>query len=216
MSKALVRIIIVEDDKDIRELVWSNLHRTEDLRMVASFPNGDDFLAALNGLDADVVIMDINMPGTSGIDCIRAAKPQKPGMQFLVHTVCENPAYIFQALCAGATGYVVKDADPDELIEAVRNIAQGGSPMSPAIARLVVNSFQGQVQERVNNELLTDRERTIIDRMAKGLLYKEIGAELHITSETVRKHARNIYEKLQVNTRIEAIRKVYPSGAPTP
>lgn len=212
MAKDPIRVVVVEDHKDVREHVRSTLQREADIRVVGSYPNGDDFLEALEGMNADVVIMDINMPGRSGIECISIAKPKRPNIQFLVFTVFENSAYIFQALCAGATGYVLKSAEDDELREAVRSIQAGGSPMSPAIARLVVTSFQKPVQEKINNELLTERERQIVDQMAKGLLYKEIGAQLGISGETVRKHARSIYEKLQVNTRLEAIKKVYPGG----
>jgi DNA-binding NarL/FixJ family response regulator len=210
MAKEPIRVVVVEDHKEVRAHVRSALQRQADIHVVGSFPNGDDFLEALDGLDADVVIMDINMPGRSGIECIGIAKPKLPATQFLVFTAFENSAYIFQALCAGATGYLLKSAEDDELADALRMIAIGGSPMSPAIARLVVTSFQKPVQEKINNELLTERERQIVDQMAKGLLYKEIGARLGISAETVRKHARNIYEKLQVNTRLEAIRKVYP------
>jgi DNA-binding NarL/FixJ family response regulator len=212
MAKDPIRIVLVEDHKDVREHVRAALQRKPDMRVVGSYPNGDDFLEALVTLEADVVIMDIHMPGHSGIECISIAKPKLPHVQFMVFTVFENAAYIFQALCAGATGYVLKNAEDDELLDAVRMIASGGSPMSPAIARLVVTSFQKPVVEKINNELLTERERQIVDQMAKGLLYKEIGVQLGITGETVRKHARSIYGKLQVNTRLEAIKKVYPGG----
>jgi DNA-binding NarL/FixJ family response regulator len=213
MTPSLVRVAIVEDDRDIREFLRAGLSRAEGVQVVQVFPNGDDFLKRFDGLEVDVVLMDINMPGSTGIECISKAKPLAPSVQYLVLTVFENSAYIFQALCAGATGYLLKNVDMEELVEAVRDIAVGGSPMSPGIARLVVGSFQGQVQQRINNDMLTERERNILDQMAKGLLYKEVAAEAGISIETVRKHARNIYEKLQVNTRVEAIRKVYPQGA---
>ena len=205
-----IRTAIVEDDAEIRELLRATLGRTEQLKVVGAFAEASGFLTGLPKLGVDVVLMDINMPGMNGIDCIREAKPLAPAVQYLVLTVFENPAYIFQALCAGATGYLVKNSDPEEIIEAVREIHGGGSPMSPAIARLVVGSFQQEAQQRINDHALTDREKHVLDQLSQGLLYKEIAAKAGISIETVRKHARHIYEKLQVSTRVEAIRKVYP------
>ena len=205
-----IRTAIVEDDAEIRELLRATLGRTEQLKVVGAFAEASGFLTGLPKLGVDVVLMDINMPGMNGIDCIREAKPLAPAVQYLVLTVFENPAYIFQALCAGATGYLVKNSDPEEIIEAVREIHGGGSPMSPAIARLVVGSFQQEAQQRINDHALTEREKHVLDQLSQGLLYKEIAANAGISIETVRKHARHIYEKLQVSTRVEAIRKVYP------
>lgn len=205
-----IRTAIVEDDAEIRELLRATLGRSEQLKVVGVYADASSFLAGLPALGVDVVLMDINMPGMNGIDCIREAKPLAPAVQYLVLTVFENPAYIFQALCAGATGYLVKNSDPEEIIEAVREIHGGGSPMSPAIARLVVGSFQQEAQQRINDHALTDREKHVLDQLSQGLLYKEIAAKAGISIETVRKHARHIYEKLQVSTRVEAIRKVYP------
>lgn len=205
-----VRVAIVEDDAEIRELLRDAVLHAEGMQVVRSFADAEAFLSTLPGLNADVVLMDINLPGKSGIGCIREAKPAAPQVQYLVLTVFENPAYIFDALCAGATGYLVKNSDPDEIIDAIRLVHAGGSPMSPAVARLVVNSFHGQVQERINDERLSDREKQVLDLLAQGSLYKEIAARMDISIETVRKHARHIYEKLQVNSRMEAVRKVYP------
>lgn len=207
---APIRTAIVEDDAEIRELLRATLGRTGQVKVVGAYADSSEFLASLPTLGVDVVLMDINMPGMNGIDCIREAKPHAPAVQYLVLTVFENPAYIFQALCAGATGYLVKNSDPEEIIEAVRGIHSGGSPMSPAIARLVVGSFQQETQQRINDHALTEREKHVLDQLSQGLLYKEIAANAGISIETVRKHARHIYEKLQVSTRVEAIRKVYP------
>lgn len=209
MSEHPIRVVLVEDDKEIRQLVGNALVR-EGMRIVGSFGNGDDFLAKYPDLEADVVIMDIGLPGMSGIDLVKRAKPLRPSTQFLMSTVFENPAYIFQALCMGATGYIVKGSTQTELAQAVRELHQGGSPMTPGIARLVVDSFQGQVKADIQDHALTARERGILDQLANGLMYKEIAIKEGISVETVRKHARNIYEKLQVGSRMEAIRKVYP------
>ena len=207
-----IKIVIVEDDKEIRSLMEHVLSGEEDMEVLRTFSTGDNFLGALDHLQCDVVLMDINMPGKTGIACVAEAKPKKPEIQYLMSTVFENPVYIFQALCSGATGYLVKNTTGDKIIEAVRDIYRGGSPMSSQIARMVVNSFGAKHINTIHNEQLTTREREILDLLAKGLMYKEIAAQKEISTETVRKHVRNIYEKLQVTTRMEAINKVYPKG----
>ena len=212
MAGASVRIAIVEDDDELRELLRRRIERTDGLHLVRTFPSGDDFLEHLADLEVDVVLMDINMPGKSGIDCVREAKVVKPEIQYLMLTIFENPAYIFQALCAGATGYLLKSTTTEELLEAILDIHKGGSPMNSAIARLVVSSFQQETQQRINDDLLTDREKGVLDGLAAGLQYKEIAAKAGISTETVRVHVRRIYSKLQVNGRMEAVRKVYPKG----
>lgn len=204
-----IRVILVEDDKDIREMTAGILAAEPDIELVRSFSNGDNFLKAWDQLECDVVLMDINMPGKNGIDCIAIAKPQKPAVQFMVCTVFENPGYIFQALCNGATGYMLKNNTGDRLISAIHEIVQGGSPMSSSIARLVVDSFSAKQSTAIHNDLLTTREKEVLDLLAQGLMYKEIAAKKNIGVETVRKHVYNIYEKLQVNSRTEAINKVY-------
>lgn len=212
MGKEPVRIAIVEDDSELRELLRRRIERTEGMKLVRTFVSGDDFLSALSDCDVNVVLMDINMPGTNGIDTVRAAKTLRPEVQYLMLTIFENPAYIFQALCAGATGYLLKGTKSEELEASIHEIHQGGSPMNSAIARLVVNSFQQESQQRINDELLTEREKQILDGLAAGMMYKEIAAKAEISTETVRVHVRKIYSKLQVGSRMEAIRKVYPKG----
>lgn len=207
---APIRIAIVEDDDELRELIRRRLERSGDMQVVRTFSSGDDFLDTMDSLDLHVVLMDINMPGRNGIETVRAAKQRKPGVQYLMLTIFENPTYIFEALCAGATGYLLKSTPADELLDAVRDIRKGGSPMNSAIARLVVNSFQKETQQRINDEKLSDREKQVLDGLAAGLQYKEIGAKLDLSTETIRVHVRRIYSKLQVGGRMEAIRKVYP------
>lgn len=204
-----IKIIIVEDDKEIRELAEAILGSEKDMEVVKTFPNGESFLKLWENYECNVVVMDINMPGKTGIECIAEAKPKNPKVQFLISTVFENPQYIFQALCNGATGYMLKNNTGDKLISAVREIANGGSPMSANIARLVVDSFSHKQTVEIHNELLTAREKEILDLLAQGLMYKEIAVKKEISVETVRKHVYNIYEKLQVNSRTEAINKVY-------
>ena len=212
MGSSPVRIAIVEDDDELRTLLRKRIERAEHMHMVRSFSSGDDFLLHLNELQADVVLMDINMPGKNGIDCVREAKALRPEVQYLMLTIFENPAYIFEALCAGATGYLLKSTTAEELIDAIRDIHKGGSPMNSTIARMVVNSFQKEAQQRINDEQLSDREKGVLDGLAAGLQYKEIGERAGISTETVRVHVRRIYSKLQVSGRMEAVRKVYPRG----
>lgn len=207
-----IKVVIVEDDKEIRSLMEFLLGEAPDIEVVRSFSTGDNFLKAFDSFECDVVLMDINMPGKSGLECVAEAKPKKPEVQYLMSTMFENAAYIFQALCSGATGYLVKNNTGDRIIEAVRDIHQGGSPMSSQIARMVVNSLGAKQMNAIHSDQLTTREKEILDLLAKGLMYKEIASQKDISTETVRKHVRNIYEKLQVTTRMEAISKVYPNG----
>lgn len=210
MSAKPIRVAVVEDDSEIRQLLRNMLMRADGLHVVGTYPDADAYLAELERIAPDVVLMDIGLPGMNGIECVHQAKPKLPSVQYLMSTVFESPAYIHQALCAGATGYLIKNAEPDEIVSAVRDIHAGGSPMSPPIARLVVASFQQQAQREIQDHLLTEREKSVLDQLANGLMYKEIAGKAGISTETVRKHVRNIYEKLQVSSRHEAVRKVYP------
>lgn len=210
MAAKVIRVAVVEDDGEIRQLLRSMLMRADQLQVVGTYPDADAYLEALERILPDVVLMDIGLPGMNGIECVRQAKPRLPSVQYLMSTVFESPAYIHQALCVGATGYLLKNAEPEEIIAAVRDIHAGGSPMSPPIARLVVASFQHQSEREIQDHMLTEREKGVLDQLANGLMYKEIAAKAGISTETVRKHVRNIYEKLQVKSRMEAVRKVYP------
>ena len=206
-----ITVAIVEDDREFRDLLQAGMKHDAGIHVIATFSSGDRFLEGLDELDADVVVMDINMPGTSGIDAVAKAKPKKPAMQFLMSTVFENPAYIFDALCAGATGYLVKGAPVTDLAAAVLEINGGGSPMTPAIARLVVASLQGGASSTMQQALLTTKEREVLDGLAAGLMYKEIADKLAVNISTIRTHVRSIYEKLQVHSRAEAVRRAFPA-----
>jgi DNA-binding NarL/FixJ family response regulator len=210
MGDKRIRTVLVEDDRDLRAIVAASLRKDPRIDVLKTYTSGDKFLADLDDLDVEVVIMDINMPGTSGIECVRQAKPRKPAMQFLISTVFENPAYIFQALCAGATGYLVKSAPATDLAASVCEINAGGSPMSPAIARLVVASLQGASAPAIRQEQLTTREQEVVDGLAAGLMYKEIAHKHGININTVRTHVRCIYEKLQVHSRQDAVKRAFP------
>ncbi|MEZ4806289.1 MAG: response regulator transcription factor [Flavobacteriales bacterium] len=208
-----IRVALVDDDSTMLDLLRRRIQRGADMVVARTYRTAEHFLGELPELNVHVVLMDINMPDMDGIACVLQAKPKRPDVQFLMLTVLENPNYVFQALCAGATGYLLKSSTADELLDGIRDIHDGGSPMSRNIARLVVGSFQDVAQQRINDHLLTDREKEIIDGLAAGHMYKEIAAKLSISTGTVRKHVRNIYQKLQVSRRSEAVRKVYPPGS---
>jgi len=202
-----IKIAIVEDEDAIRNSLMVLLDNCCDVVLVEAFSDGESAVEYLSRYKVDIVLFDINLPGISGIEAIARLKQKQPTMQFMVLSLYDDAEYIFKALRAGATGYILKNTPPDKLIESIKELHAGGSPMSSQIARKVVTEFAGFKNERVANEQLTRRENEILDLMATGLRYKEIGAQLFISTETVRTHIRNIYEKLQVASRTEALRK---------
>lgn len=202
-----IRIAVVEDDKTVREGLQMLLNGSPGFTCVAAYGNGEDAVAGLPEASPDVVLMDINLPGISGIECILALKEQKVPIQFIMLTVFEDADAIFHSLSAGATGYLLKQTPPVKLLEAIQDVYWGGSPMSGEIARKVVQSFQHPLSNYASANSLTKREDEILSYLMKGYFYKEIAGLLFISVETVRTHIRNIYEKLQVRTRSEAILK---------
>ncbi|MEO8150993.1 MAG: response regulator transcription factor [Bacteroidia bacterium] len=209
-----IKVVIVEDDKDLRQMLSKIISDEDDMEVMRVFPSAKSFTDEFKRLNVDVVIMDINMPGKTGIECVEECKPIKPSVQFLISTSFDNPENIFRALAAGATGYLIKNSKPEDLVNGIRQIYEGGSPMSASIARLVVGSFAVVKPSQQKNHLaeLTHREREIIEMLAKGLVYKEIADQLFLSPDTVRTHIRNIYEKLQVTSKMEAVNKVFHSS----
>ncbi|MDX9905402.1 MAG: response regulator transcription factor [Bacteroidales bacterium] len=206
-SENPVRVAIVEDDRTVREGLQMLLNGSPGFTCIAAYGNGEDAVAGLQAMKPDVVLMDINLPGISGIECILSLKEQRFPGQFIMLTVFEDADAIFRSLSAGATGYLLKQTPPAKLLEAIQDVNRGGSPMSGEIARKVVQSFQQPAPAAPNETGLTRREEEILGYLVKGYFYKEIATELFISTETVRTHIRNIYEKLQVRTRSEAILK---------
>ncbi len=203
----LIRIAVVEDDNTVREGLKILLDGSEGIRCVAACSSGEEAVGLLPGLQPNVVLMDINLPGMNGIECVLTLKLAHPAMQFIMLTVFENSENIFNSLKAGASGYLLKHTPPAKLIESVIEVYRGGSPMSTEIARKVVQSFQSRGSKSKVMNLLTKREEEILSSLAKGFLYKEIADHLNISMDTVRSHIRHIYEKLQVNSRTEAVIK---------
>lgn len=195
-----IRICIVEDDALIRESFETLLSEHEDFVVVSTYGSCEAFLKNI-GLDKpQVVLMDIELPGMNGIEGIERLKKQAVQVQVIVVTVYENDALVFRALCAGAGGYLTKNMPPIRLVEAIREITQGGAPMSTNIARMVVASFQKNYQSP-----LTARETEVLERLAQGKSYTSIADELFVDKETVRTHIKNIYWKLEVHSKAEAI-----------
>lgn len=204
----MITVAIVEDIKDIREGLRLLIDSSDGFTCAEVYVNAEDAVKELPRSHPDVVLMDINLPGINGIEAIRQIKDKCPDTLFIMSTVYEDDENIFESLKAGASGYLLKKTAPSKILDAITEVVNGGSPMSTQIARKVIASFQ-----RKNSidevDVLTPKEKEILKALAKGLRYKEIANEMNIGIETVRTHARNIYEKLQVQSRTEALNKVY-------
>jgi DNA-binding NarL/FixJ family response regulator len=179
----------------------------EGFHCVSQYANAEDALAGLPKDKPDVVLMDINLPGINGVECVRRLKQIAPGIPAVMLTAYEDTENIFAALAAGATGYLLKRAPRAELLDAIREVRRGGSPMTTHIARKVVLSFQKQSPAADAGEALSAREQEVLNFLSQGFLYKEIAAKMGISYETVHTYIRRIYEKLQVRTRTEAVAK---------
>lgn len=204
-----IRVALVEDDARVRQGLAFLIGSSPGFSWIADYSNGEDAVAHLPALAPNVVLMDINLPGMSGIECIRKLKRLLPGTQLVMLTVLEDHERIFQSLAAGASGYLLKNTPPGKLLEALRDVHQGGAPMSAQIARCVVETFRRPAVSEGTAGILSPREQEILGLLAKGFLYKEIADQLRLSVETVRTHLRNIYEKLHVRSRTEAVMKVY-------
>jgi DNA-binding NarL/FixJ family response regulator len=204
-----ITVAIVEDLDEVREGLKNFINLDPEVNVVASYGNAEIASEELPGLDADIAIMDINLPGMSGIDCIRTVKSKCPVTQFMMFTVYENDDKVFEALKAGASGYILKKTGPSHIIEALKELHNGGSPMSASIARKLVASYHREDNTSVFEALLTQRETNILHLLSQGLLYKEIADHLSISTGTVRQHIHRIYEKLHVQNRTEAINKAF-------
>jgi DNA-binding NarL/FixJ family response regulator len=203
-----IRVSIVEDLSEIREGLVELIRSDRELSLVGSFEDAESAVQKLPDLTADIVIMDINLPGMSGIDCIKTIKEKCPGTQFMMFTVYENDDKVLQAMQAGATGYLLKRTKPEQILEGIKELNQGGSPMSSNIARKLLNIFLHE-KKATKKDVLSDRENEVLQLLADGLLYKEIADRLYIGHGTVRQHLHNIYEKLHVHNRTEAVNKYF-------
>ena len=208
MSKpeSSVGVSIVEDDLSLRSIYVDWIEEAEGFRLVSEYGDGQEACDAIPGEMPDVVLMDINLPGLDGVECVRQLKEQLPNIQFIMITVYEDSNRIFKALAAGATGYMLKQTPREELLGSLREVSQGGSPMSSGIARKVVQCFRTAAPTSTENELslLSKREEEVLGLLSKGYLYKEISEDLGLSSHTVDTYLRRIYEKLHVRSRAQA------------
>lgn len=221
VGRVNIAVAIIEDDAPAREILVRWLRQADGFRCVGEHASAESALRHLPQEKPDVVLVDINLPGLNGIECVRRLKPQLPQTQFVMLTVYEDADHIFDALKAGATGYLLKQTTRPELLAAVRQVHAGGSPMTSNIARKVVQSFQQKPavrgtppSEGADMAELSPREREVLDLLARGYLYKEIADTLNISLPTVNTYIRRIYEKLHVRSRWQAAARYahWPTG----
>ncbi len=196
------RIVIIEDNKELSKIFVEVLNNTEHLNVVSSYTNCEDALTYLNDDKPEIVLMDIDLPGINGIQGTKLLKKIKPKIKVIIVTVFENSKTVFEALCAGAIGYLTKNATSIKLINAIDEVISGGAPMSMNIAKMVVQSFQ-----KAPSSILTSRETEVLSMLAKGSGIKSIAINLKISPNTIKYHVKNIYDKLQVHNREDAIKK---------
>jgi DNA-binding NarL/FixJ family response regulator len=201
-----ITVSIVEDNEKLRGTLARVLNRADGFQCLSQYPSAEDALKDLPVTKPQVVLMDINLPGINGVECVRQLKKIAPEILIIMLTVYEDTENIFDALAAGASGYLLKRTTSAELLDAIREVQRGGSPMTTHIARKVVQSFQ-KAPPAQPAENLSEREQQVLDLLSKGLMYKEIADKLQISYETVHTYIRRIYEKLSVRTRTEAVAK---------
>ena len=201
MAIADIHIAIVEDDNEIRQTLNLIIDGSKGFTCKYAFPDGESALASIGNLPLDIVLMDIDLPGKSGIEVTRKLKAENPDLDIIMLTVQSDDDSIFESLCAGASGYLLKDTSPVELLGHIREVHEGGAPMSSTIARRIISSF------RVIENPLSNRETEILRMLSRGLNYKEIAEKVFLSPHTVKSHIKNIYSKLHVGNRAEAIYK---------
>jgi DNA-binding NarL/FixJ family response regulator len=202
-----IKVAIVDDDEGIRGSLSALIKRSKELKLTGEFANAENALAEIPKNLPDVVLMDINLPGMKGYDCVRRLKTAHPAVQFLMLTVYEDSDSLFSSLRAGASGYLLKRTASVRLLEAIKDVFEGGAPMSPQLARRVVQFFSTPATQNTELAKLTNAEREFLDQLAKGYAYKEIADKMGISIDTVRSYVRTVYEKLHVHSRTEAVVK---------
>ena len=204
-----IKVILFEDNKHYRESLYYIINGTPGFECVAAFPDCSDLVFRIRLHRPDVVLMDIEMPGISGIDAVKKIKAEYPNLQILMQTVFDDDDHIFDAICAGASGYILKTTSPSEMLAAIKDVHQGGSPMSSGVARRVLSRFQhiSPRKDETADYQLTPREKEVLTLIVEGKSYKMIAGDLSIGFETVRTHVKNIYAKLHVQSLTEMVAK---------
>lgn len=200
-----MKIAIFEDNKKFRESLEFVIVTTDDMELCGSFEDTSRLLQRIEALQPDVVLMDINIPGKNGIDAVKEIKENFPEVNVCMQTVFEDADKIFASLCNGASGYILKNTPPEKIIQAIREVAEGGSFFTPSVAKKVLNNFQKQRQGEFVQ--LTEREKEILKHLVDGLSYKMIADKVNLSFHTIHTHLRHIYEKLHVNSKSEAVSK---------
>lgn len=211
----MINVVIVEDNMNIREGLAALINGTDGYECIGAYGNCEDFLSSLPELVVDVALMDIGLPGMNGIEGVRKAREIRSNLNILMLTVYKESKVVFEALCAGACGYMVKNTPPTRLLEAIKEVHQGGSPMSSMIARQVITVFQQQNNATISNSEdynLSKREKEVLNKLSEGDNYQQIADSLFISVDTVRHHIRNIYKKLHVHSQSEAVAKAIRKG----
>ncbi|MGA4644086.1 response regulator [Limisphaera sp. 4302-co] len=214
--ETVIPVAVVEDDPRVRTQLVQAINRFKSCRCVGDFATAEEAIEKLPASRPEVVLVDIHLPGLSGIECVRRLKADHPKMEFIMLTVYEDTDTVLNALAAGASGYLLKQATRDELLEAIQQVHAGGSPMTSHIARKVVQTFRQPAPAGAELATLTPREQQVLELLAKGYIYKEIAHLLNISYATVHNHIRRIYEKLQVRSRTQAVAKFLGREKATP
>ena len=204
-----IQVAIVDDDSRVRTNLARAVERSGEFICVGQFASAEDAIERLPATEPHVVLMDINMPGLSGIECVQRLKAENPGIEFIMLTVYEDTESVFNALAAGASGYLLKQAAREELFDAIKQVHAGGSPMTSHIARKVVQAFRHASPSEGDTSKLSTREQQVLELLAKGYLYKEIAESLGISYDTVHNHIRHVYDKLHVRSRSQAVAKYF-------
>lgn len=208
MIRNTINICLVEDDNEIRQLTKSVLELSPEIKCSYEFSNAEDFLRNIETLNVDFVLMDIGLPGMSGTECVKFCNYNNKNIDFIMYTTHFNATDVFEALKSGAKGYILKGGSPEKLVQDIFEMAEGGSPMSPQISRLVTESFNEHSKRNEDLDKLTKQEWEVLKALDKGLNYKEIAAERYVSAHTVRAQIRSIYEKLHVHSKLEAIKMI--------
>lgn len=211
-DQPLTMVAIVDDDRHVREGLAKLINRSPGYRTTGRYGSMEEALEAIPRDPPDVVLMDIGLPAISGIEGVRRLKAQRPVLQILMLTVYGDDAHVFEAICAGACGYLTKDAPPARVMDAIRELCEGGAPMSPEIARKVVQMFQKTALPKDEAQQLSPREREVLKVLADGHSYKTAADVLSLSLDTVRYHIRHAYEKLHVHSKSEAVLKAFREG----